>query len=333
MIEKEYITDFVKNIQPEIPEIQPSFFELTMMMAFSYFEEKDVDVAIIEVGLGGRLDSTNIIHPDLSVITNISFDHVQFLGDTLSKIAKEKAGIIKTNVPVIIGEADDPDVRNVFVEKAGETGTNIVFAEDHPIILKSEKDGDYLVFQTIDYPNLICGLTGSYQDKNANTVLTAIHILKELQYNIPAEAIYSGFKNVRSLTDLSGRWHTIKTNPRIICDTGHNEAGIRYIVNQLKSEKYTVLRIVFGMVNDKDISKVIALLPKNAVYYFTKASIPRALDEKELQKIAEKEDLNGKTYPTVKDAVTAAENDASADDLIFIGGSTFVVADALDFLQ
>lgn len=330
MIEKEYVVNFVKNIQPSITEIQPSFFELTMMMAFSYFEKEKVDVAVIEVGLGGRLDSTNIISPDLSVITNISFDHMQFLGNTLPKIAAEKAGIIKSGIPVIIGEAEDPEVRKVFRDKAEEIGTNIIFAEDMPQILDSKSEGDHLVLQAIDYPNLICGLPGHYQKKNANTVLTAIRILKDQYYTIPQQAVRSGFEQVQTLTGLSGRWQIIKTHPQIICDTGHNEAGIRYIVNQLKSEKYSVLRIVFGMVNDKDISNVIKLLPKDAVYYFTKASIPRALNENELQKIGEKENLKGKSFPTVSDAVTAAEQDASENDLIFIGGSTFIVADALD---
>ncbi len=334
MIDKEYIVDFIANAQSAISEIHPSFFELTMMMAFCYFADNDVDVAIIEVGLGGRLDSTNIITPDLSIITNISFDHVQFLGDTLPKIAGEKAGIIKSNVPVIVGEVDNnKDVRIIFEEKATEKKTNLIFAEDNNLIQKAELKDGYWIFQTDNYPDLKCGLSGFYQEKNANTVLTAVELLKKLHYAILYSAVYQGFDNVQALTGLQGRWQIIQSNPKIICDTGHNEGGISYIVKQLQSEQYKTLRIVFGMVNDKDISKVIALLPKNAVYYFTKASIPRALNELELQEKAKKENLKGNAYSSVKEAIIAAKKEADANDLIYIGGSTFVVADALEFLN
>ena len=328
MIDKKYVVDFVKKVQPAISEIQPSFFELTMMMAFSYFAEKNIDTAIIETGMGGRLDSTNIIRPELSIITNISFDHTQFLGDTLPKIAEEKAGIIKYEIPVVIGEAEDKSVRSVFENKAKEMNARIIFAEDNRLIEKAESTNGVQILQAKGYPDLICGLNGAYQIKNANTVLTAVNALKELQYQISDIAVYSGFKNVQSLTGLSGRWQILQSNPKIICDTGHNEAGIEYVVKQLKSERYKTLRIVFGMVNDKDISKVIALLPKDAVYYFTKASVPRALNEIELQKKAEKEQLSGNAYPSVEEAIKTARNEADLDDLIFIGGSTFVVADA-----
>jgi dihydrofolate synthase/folylpolyglutamate synthase len=329
MIDKDYIVDFTEKMKPAVSDIRPSFFELTMMMAFSYFAEMNVEVAVIETGLGGRLDSTNIIRPDLSVITNISLDHTQFLGRTLPEIAGEKAGIIKPDIPVIIGEAKNMEVRKVFEKKAEEVKTRIFFAEDKkPIQETGFKDG-YQIFQTENYPDLACELTGFYQQENAGTVLTIVNLLKELNYRIPDHAVYSGFKNVRSLTGLSGRWQILHTDPKIICDTGHNEAGISRIIEQLKTEKYKVLRIVFGMVNDKDISNVMALLPKDAVYYFTKASVPRALDEKELQLKAAPENLKGKTYPSVKEAVDAAKFDAAKNDLIFIGGSTFIVANAL----
>lgn len=334
MIEKDYVVDFVEQMKPVVEDIKPSFFELTMMMAFAYFAEQQVDIAIIEVGLGGRLDSTNIIMPDLSIITNISFDHTAFLGNTLPLIAAEKAGIIKPEIPVVIGEAGDLSVRNVFEEKAKELNSPVVFAEDDSPVrsVKRDQSGN-LIIASDEYPELTLTLKGNYQEKNANTVLTSIKVLKSLHYQIPDQAVYDGFQYVMELTGLQGRWQIIQKNPKVICDTGHNVAGIASVVKQLQAEKYNQLRIVFGMVNDKDITHVIALLPKDAVYYFTKASVIRALDENELAKMAKEEGFYGKTFPMVKDAVCAALADASPDDLIFIGGSNFIVADAIEVFK
>lgn len=329
-IEKDFVVDFVRKMQPVITEIQPSFFELTMMMAFKYFAVQEVDAAIIEVGLGGRLDSTNIIIPILSVITNISFDHTQFLGDTLPKIAAEKAGIIKPKIPVIIGENVNEEVMHIFDEKAREVNSPIIFAEDDSLVksVETTTSGE-LLFQTEEYADLTVSLGGLYQTKNVNTVLTSIKMLKSLHCKIPKKAVYGGLAHIQALTGLQGRWQILQESPKIICDTGHNEVGISYVVEQLKHESYKQLRIVFGMVNDKDISKVLDLLPKDAVYYFAKASVARALDADELKQMAAEKGLNGNAFPTVEDAITAAKKDATDTDLIFIGGSNFIVADAL----
>lgn len=328
-ISEQYIVDFVANHKDFFEPIHPSFFELTMTMAFQYFADMAVDVAVIEVGLGGRLDSTNIIHPDLSVITNISFDHMQFLGNTLPKIASEKAGIIKAGVPVIIGEAEG-DVRLVFEETALKVDAPITFAEDENIIKSSLKTASGWLLDTKYYSHLKDELGGYAQIKNAATVLCAVKELQNLGYSIPSKAIYNGFAYVTELTGLMGRWQVIQElHPKIVCDTGHNVAGIKYIVEQLAAEKYSTLHIVLGMVNDKDVSSVLSLLPKRAVYYFTKASIPRALNQMELQKLAGKVGLTGYSYHTVGEALKAAKEWAQSNDLIFIGGSNFVVADAL----
>ncbi|MDU1904545.1 MAG: folylpolyglutamate synthase/dihydrofolate synthase family protein [Dysgonomonas sp.] len=333
-ISEQYIVDFVKKHRVNFEPIQPSFFELTMMMSFLYFAEKDVDIAIIEVGLGGRLDSTNIITPVLSVITNISYDHTQFLGDTLEKIAGEKAGIIKPDIPVVIGEAEG-SVRKVFENKAAEVGSPITFAQDQNIIQSAEKqtDGSWL-FQTTQYSDLKGELGGLPQIKNAATVLTAVEILQKENITILPKAVCEGFAQVVELTGLQGRWQVIQSeNPRIICDTGHNVGGMEHTAEQLKSENYRRLHIVIGMVNDKDISKVLALLPKDAVYYFTRASIARALDEKELAKQAELVGLRGNTYNTVKEALDGALQATDKEDMIFIGGSNFIVAEALEYFE
>jgi len=333
-ISEEYVTDFVEKHREHFEPIHPSFFELTMMMAFCYFADMDVEIAIIEVGLGGRLDSTNIITPIVSVITNISYDHIQYLGDTLEKIASEKAGIIKPKIPVIIGEAEG-SVRKVFEEKAQLENAPITFAEDKNIIQKSELQSDgSLLFQTQQYPNLKGELGGLPQIKNAATVLSTIDTLLGEGIAIIPNAVYEGFAHVTELTGLLGRWQVIKQyNPRIICDTGHNVGGFKYIAEQLANEKYNQLRIIIGMVNDKDISNVLALLPKKAIYYFTRASINRALDEKELNIKASQFGLSGNSYPTVDKAIQKALSDAHTDDLIFIGGSNFVVAEALDLFD
>lgn len=333
-ISQQYVIDFVETHRSAFEPIYPSFFELTMMMAFCYFADENVDIAIIEVGLGGRLDSTNIITPTLSIITNISKDHTQYLGDTVEKIAVEKAGIIKHNVPVIIGEAKDK-IRQIFEDTAKKVDAPIVFAEDKNLILAADKldDGRWLL-QTEAYPNLTDELGGLPQIKNAATVLCAVDELRKLDFPITAQAVYSGFSMVTELTGLMGRWQIVKKNkPKIICDTGHNVGGFTYIADQLKSEKYKQLHIVIGMVNDKDVSDVLALLPQDAVYYFTKAHIKRALDGNVLREKAQEYGLLGEAYSSVNSAIQSALTNAGLDDLIFIGGSNFIVAEALPFFE
>lgn len=329
MIDETYVVEFVQKHKAMFEPIMPSFFELTMEMAFCYFADKKVDVAIIEVGLGGRLDSTNIISPDLCVITNIDFDHTQYLGDTLLKIAAEKAGIIKPNTPVVIGETENKEVKQLFICKASAENAPIVFAEETLNEIDEKRTENGWIFSTKEYPNLKDELGGFAQKKNAKTVLTAIEELRKIGYAIPKNAVYEGFANVTKLTGLLGRWQFLGKNPTIVCDTGHNAHGIRYIVEQLRQEKYNRLHIVFGMVNDKDIHSVLALMPQHAAYYFTKASVERSLNENQLAEQASVYGLHGETYKTVSEAIKAAQKNADENDFIFIGGSNFVVADAL----
>jgi len=311
-ISKQTVSAFITENQQLIKDISPSFFEITTALAFKYFAEQNVDFAVVEVGLGGRLDCTNIISPILSIITNISLDHTDILGDSLEKIATEKAGIIKPQTPIIIGETDIK-TQNIFIEKAKENFSEIIFADKK--------------FENIKLPN--CELKGIYQQKNIKTALAAVEKLRQMRIKIPAKSLKNGLENVVKLTNLQGRWQIIGKNPAIICDTGHNEGGIALVVEQLNTLKFNKLHIIFGAVNDKKIDNVLALLPKNAVYYFTKAQIPRALDEKLLQRQAENFMLHGNCYPSVKQALTAAKHAAAANDLIYIGGSTFVVAEVL----
>ncbi|MCD8091426.1 MAG: bifunctional folylpolyglutamate synthase/dihydrofolate synthase [Bacteroides sp.] len=312
-ISEEYVIRFVEKERTFFEPLQPSFFELTTAMAFRYFADERVDVAVIEVGLGGRLDCTNIIRPDLCIITNISFDHTQFLGDTLEKIAREKAGIIKNGIPVIIGETT-PETKPVFLKKAQEANAPIYFAE--------ENDRE-------DYPGIECELKGIYQKKNTRTILTALPLLKEAGYHLDEQSVRSGFAHVVELTGLMGRWQKLQDSPTLICDTGHNVGGITYIVEQLRQQSYRRLHIVIGMVNDKDIRGVLALLPQEATYYFTKASVKRALPENELQELAATVGLQGTCYPDVPAAVLAAQKESLPEDFIFVGGSSFIVADLL----
>ncbi len=331
MIEKDYVVNFVEKYKDDFEPIMPSFFELSMEMAFLYFAEQSVDVAIIEVGLGGRLDSTNIITPELCVITNIGHDHEKFLGNTLPEIASEKAGIIKHATPVIIGEVDDDAVKNVFIEKANKEDAPIFFAETFFDYFQAERKNNKWIYDTKEYPNLKGSLGGFAQKKNARTVLTAISQLKEIGFAIPDNAVYEGFENVVSLTGLNGRWQTVQNSPKIVCDTGHNSHGIKYIVEQLQNETYNKLHMVFGMVDDKDIESVLTLLPTNATYYFTKPSIERGLSELKLADLAKKHNLQGKTFENVPKAIEAAKENADENDFIFIGGSSFVVADTLQY--
>ena len=331
-VSEAYVIDFVENHRAFFEPLHPSFFELTTAMAFNYFAEQQVDVAVIEVGLGGRLDCTNIIRPDLCVITNISFDHVQFLGDTLAKIASEKAGIIKEDIPVVIGETT-PETKPVFAEKAIQVNAPIHFAEEEQFLLESSiNEQGKRIYQTKEYADLEGELGGLCQIKNTNTLLSAIRILQDIGYNINDTHVREGFAHVCSLTGLMGRWQKILETPVAYCDTGHNKAGIQYIVEQLSRQTYRQLHIVMGMVNDKDISGVLAMLPKDAIYYFTKASVSRALNENEVKRLAGEAGLEGYTYPSVKDAFEAAQASAHPDDFIFVGGSTIIVADLLSIL-
>lgn len=329
MIDEDYVVNFVRNYKSEFEPLNCSFFELTMIMSFCYFREMKVDVAIIEVGLGGRLDSTNIISPDLSIITNIGLDHTQFLGKTLVKIASEKAGIIKENIPVIIGEAND-EVKEVFLEAAFECNAPIYFADfEQPIITSEQQNGKW-IYSTKEYTNVVGELGGNAQINNSNTIFTALKILNQIGYKISKEAIITGFSNVCKLTGLMGRWQILQDKPRVICDTGHNKDGIRYISEQLNNEKYNKLHIIIGVANDKDVSEILALLPQDANYYFINAQINRALPAKELKAKAEAFQLNGKVYSSIWEAYEEALEVGSSDDLIFIGGSNFVVGEFLE---
>lgn len=332
MIPEQDVIDFVESYRNSGFEGAPSFFELTMTMAFDYFRKKNVDFAVIEVGLGGRLDSTNIITPILSIITNISFDHTQFLGDTLTKIAKEKAGIIKRGIPVVIGEAEG-DVRCVFTEKAIETEAPITFAEEKNQIVSYYRENDRFILKTVANGTLSDELSGDCQIKNANTVLNAIHALQTQGVNIPQKAIEKGFANVCELSGLMGRWMITGESPRVVCDTGHNTGGIQYIVRQLAKEKYRRLHIILGFVKDKDITHILDMFPLYATYYFTNADIPRALPAKELKALATARGLDGNDYISVAEAYKAAMTATTPDDMIFIGGSTFIVADFLTLIN
>ncbi len=330
-ISKETVVKYIEEEQPSLQSLHPSFFEVTTAMAFSYFESQKVDVAIIEVGLGGRLDCTNIIHPDLSIITNIGLDHVKLLGNTLAKIAFEKAGIIKPGVPVVIGE-DCKETRPVFEKQAKECESPIYFAQDNNLVKSFSYNQDgALRYETDFYPNLSSELKGYCQHHNANTILTSIQILKQSGYNIPEEAVRQGFSSVCELTGLRGRWQTLADEPKIVCDTGHNVHSLTYIVDQLKqiSSKpgFGKLRIVIGMVDDKDISGVLKIMPRNAIYYFTQASVKRALDATKLSTLEHTFGLKGNCYTNVSEAITAARTESNPNDFIYIGGSTFVVAD------
>ena len=336
MIEKDFVVEFVNRflLLNQMEKIEPSFFELTVMMSFDYFAKNQVDIAVIEVGLGGRLDSTNIIQPELSVITNISYDHTALLGDTLGRIALEKACIIKSGIPVVIGESH-PQTSLIFSGIANEKGSPVVFADllydtGHGLqSLDARQVFNVRKGREVVYENLRLDLMGQYQSKNICTVLAAVDGLRRKGWNIPDQSLRSGLEKVVENTGLAGRWQVIGVNPRIICDTGHNVGGIREVVAQLRQVPYMTLHFVIGMVNDKDIMGVLALLPRDAIYYFTKASIPRALDETKLMKTAAHFKLKGFTYPSVKEAIAAAKQNSLPDDLIFIGGSTFVVAEAI----
>jgi dihydrofolate synthase/folylpolyglutamate synthase len=325
-IERGFVCDFVERIKPTIELIKPSFFEITVAMAFDYFAQQQVDIAVIEVGLGGRLDSTNVITPLVSLITNISWDHKEILGDTLPKIAAEKAGIIKPLVPVVISERQ-PEVEPVFVEKADKEHANITFATDFYRV--NERDTGFQVERlgAVFLEDLYPQLKGRYQQKNLAGVFATIEVLQNRGVTIDLRAVKKGIEQVVDLTGLKGRWQTLGHAPLTVCDTGHNEAGVRDVVTQISRQSFKKLHIVWGMVNDKDSLPILRLLPKEATYYFCQASIPRAMDAGVLAQQAASVGLVGIVIRNVNEAFSQARKNATAGDFIFVGGSTFVVAE------
>ena len=331
-ISEKEVVEFVESERDFFEPLHPSFFELTTAMAFQYFEKEHVDIAVIEVGLGGRLDCTNIITPILSIITNISFDHTQFLGDTLEKIAAEKAGIMKRGIPVVIGEYND-ETKSVFEVRAKELDAPITFAQDSNRIMSSEAiENGGRKYTTTDGNSFVGELGGDYQEKNTRTVLEACRILRDMGIINDEKHIYEGIKKVCSNTGLLGRWQKISEKPLTVCDTGHNVAGWEYLSEQIKRQRCKTRRIIFGMVDDKDINSVTSLLPKDAEYYFTQASCKRALNSLTVASIAESHGITGKSYNNVGEAYLQARKEADKDDFIFIGGSSYIVADLLAFI-
>ena len=307
-VEEAFVAGFIAEHKDKLEELQASFFEMTVAMAFSYFAQEDVDIAIIEVGLGGRLDSTNIITPEVSLITNIGFDHVAVLGNTLGSIAREKGGIIKPGVPVVVSETHE-DTASIFRELAEAQGSAIIFADQ------------------VEWPEYQTDLSGEYQRLNINGVLATVHALQG--FTVPETAVVNGLKKVVKNTGMQGRWQVLAESPKIICDTAHNREGLNWITRQLKKERFKKLHIVMGVVREKELDPLLEMLPGDATYYFCKADVPRGLDAEMLEGAALKFSLFGKSYPGVEEAVHAAKAAAGPDDLIFIGGSTFTVAEAL----
>jgi dihydrofolate synthase / folylpolyglutamate synthase len=361
MIPKRYVCRFIGDHKKDFEELQLSFFEMTVGLAFRYFNEEKVDIAVVEVGLGGRLDSTNIITPLLSVITNISYDHMQLLGDSLEKIASEKAGIIKPGVPVIIGETQDV-VKKIFVEKAKSTGSEIIFADSFFSVISTDEKRTYSqqdifsprrredakslsalaslrlrCFRSFDiykenlplFNDIVSPLLGNYQKKNIVTIIAACQALEKSGINLDEDQVRRGIRNVIKNTGLKGRWQVLARDPLTICDTGHNEGGLKEVLAQISETPYEHLHFVFGVVNDKEVDHILAMLPKEATYYFCKADIPRGLDQDKIKIKAQSYGLAGLSYPSVTDALKDAKENASANDLVFIGGSTFIVAEVV----
>ncbi len=332
MICKDFVTNFINSNYKFIKKIQPSFFEMSVALAFDYFKDNSVDIAVIEVGMGGRLDSTNIINPLLSIITNIGMDHTFFLGDSLKKIAIEKAGIIKNNVPVIIGETNNITGK-VFKKIAKNKKSEILFA-DKEVLIKSEGDFVYYELKNEKLSNkFIPDLKGNYQKKNFPIAILSANKLKSTYKNIKDKTILKALENVIKNTGIRGRWEILSKKPLIICDTAHNKEGLEIVFNQINSLKFKKLHIVLGFVNDKNISEILSVFPKNAIYYFTQAKIPRALSCDLLIKEAEKFNLKGCSYNTITEAYSNAQLIADKDDLIFIGGSTFTVGELLESIE
>ena len=337
MISEDYVVNFVEQERSFFEPLYPSFFEVTTALAFKYFADKKIDIAVIEVGLGGRLDCTNIITPLVSVITNISFDHTQFLGDTLAKIASEKAGIIKKDIPVVIGESH-VETRPVFETKAKEMGSDIIFADDEPEIHHaSPLASGKMHYVTRHWGELDSELGGIYQEKNLNTVFAVLKVLSQKGYlsacTTPKsheqfrKELIDALANINKLTGLTGRWQVIKTSPLTICDTGHNVGGWTYLSQQIAQVECEKRHIVFGMVDDKDINHVLDMLPKNAYYYFTQATTKRAINGTVVKTLAAQHELKGECYPSVVEAYRAAQKAATSKDFIFIGGSSYLVGD------
>ncbi|WP_298238454.1 folylpolyglutamate synthase/dihydrofolate synthase family protein [uncultured Algibacter sp.] len=309
-VSKQFVISFIKRNRSFFEDNEMSFFEMTVGMAFDYFSKQEIDIAVVEVGMGGRLDSTNIITPEVSVITNIGLDHTQFLGDTLELIAHEKGGIIKANVPVVIGETQK-ETALVFKDLAKKNNSKIEFADKNVF---SEYKSD---------------LVGSYQIKNTKTVVQVVKELRLIGYNISEKHLKEGLLNVVKNTNLLGRWQILKNIPKVICDTGHNREGLTYVMTQLENENFNNLHIVFGVVNDKDLDSIIGLLPKRAIYYFCKPNIPRGMDVMNLKQYFNAHNMLGAAYESVKEAYESALRKATPNDLIFVGGSTFVVAEII----
>jgi dihydrofolate synthase/folylpolyglutamate synthase len=333
MVPESFVTAFTEKTAPWYDEIDPSFFEITVAMCFEHFAEQQVDIAVIETGLGGRLDSTNIIYPELSVITNIGWDHMNILGDTLEKIAFEKAGIIKKNIPVVIGETQ-PEIKHVFIDKAAQENSPISFADQARFANEWEYKGNMLLLSIADHHHAdhetySLDLRGIYQVKNCITVLEAVHQLNLKGWNIATEQVRTGLANVRKLTGLHGRWELIDHDPAVVLDVGHNEDGMRQIISQLSISDYRHLHMVIGVVKDKEVDKVLELLPKDASYYFTQAHIPRALDAAMLMEKAHAIGLDGEQYPDVNTALKAARTRAHQHDLILVCGSVFLVGEVV----
>jgi dihydrofolate synthase/folylpolyglutamate synthase len=338
MISKKYVCDFTEKYKKAFDYIQPSFFEMTVGLAFDYFRKEKVDVAVIETGLGGRLDSTNIITPLLSIITNIGWDHANLLGNTLQKIAAEKAGIIKRHIPVVIGEKKS-NTKDVFIAKIMKEESSLYFADrcyKTKVVSNEGLSGGFLEVDMFYRKSTVYNyqrrvqldLTGNYQEENIRTVLQSVNLLQE-HFNIGEKEILSALRKVKQLTGLRGRWEIISKHPLTICDTCHNADGIKEVLKQLKTIKYKKLHFVLGIVNDKDVLGILNLLPHKAKYYFCKANIPRGMDAYELAQFAKIYNLKGEIYPSVKNAFQEAQKAAAEDDLVFVGGSTFTVAEAL----
>lgn len=336
MVSKEFVVDFVASNTQIIEKVEPSFFELMVLMSFCYFRDQQVDIAVIETGLGGRLDSTNIITPEVSVITNIGLDHTQFLGETLPKIAGEKAGIIKPSVPVVIGRSQQ-ETQSVFISKAKKCDSEILFADKNEkfnVISNCQIQESLRHIEFKSDKNLVsCDLLGVYQIENIITALTTCDVLNKKNINISNSAIQNGLKTVIKNTGLLGRWQKVNDAPQTYCDTGHNADGLLQIVNQLSQLTYNKLHIVIGLVNDKPADIALNILPREAQYYFTQSSIPRALKKEDLKNQAKALGRLGSLHNSVKTAYKAALSAADKEDCIFVGGSTFVVADFLEFMS